>query len=1253
MPPQSTLGDQLTEVLGRGFSDKGHPVWVPAGKGYEVVASEKTLERSDLKGLRDRRDDRRAASVIAICAPGADGNVKVIGPTADGPMREFAIESVLTVLDRSLEDENADNPSAFIEREFRRLEESIVPGVRVKDLLTPYYVRERLLHNRRLEKLAGAIDMSRLGRGSTNSRRNFETLGWELEQTRGGFLLKHQGATRAVLHVKSTAAGMSRMSAEGVLPEGALINACGEHNLDFGIMAHGSRLRLFRARPEVGSAVSSFIEIDVAETRPEDKAAARIFSPAALSPVDRDKDDSFYVWEREARDYGERLREDLQKRLIEEVLPTLAQGIGEWQKAQGVDLSKREELDRIERAVLTLVFRFMFLLHVEARNYLPVTLPAYRPHSATELAKDCAAFEGQDDTKTSHFWQRLITLVEAVRNGNETLNVPQYNGSLFAATGFPGAELLEQAEISDKHLAPALRDIAYAPGNLEAGLDYASLQIGHLGAIYEALLSRRLVLAREGLVLDKRRDTYAPAAIGETPEIAAYTLFYQNEKGGRKAGGVYYTRREFVAHLLRYSLIPALDDHLVRVDQRRAEGKAKKAAKELFEFYVVDPAMGSGHFLTVALDMMADRFEDYLTEAEGMPEVHTELQRLRGNVEDSGYDVEDVDLLRRLILKRCVYGVDISPLAVEIANVTLWLGSFMPGLALSYLGSNLKCGDALMGIANSEAIAETVGKNLFGPGFQEAMDSAVEQTTKLRSILDVNAAQVRESQLAASDLDEATICLRKAYNLWTAEHLGVQGGREAIEIHVEDILESGSTDDDGVNDMLGASTRIADEYGFFHWPIEFPQVFRRENPGFDVVVGNPPWEKVRVERLAFYALHRPGLRGIKDQFEQLEIMAEMAAENPEIESEAEAISARSSRMRRYFTNGGDYQQQGPGDADLFKLFSERYAFLNRRGGRFGVVLPRSCLVNSGSAKFRKWLLSKTTVTRIDTILNSRKWAFPIHGQFQLALLVARKSQPGANHLIRLTGFSASLSQFQSNSKRLGVIPPASVIDGNGVIPNVGTADSVNVLELIWAGMPFASTSSRQIEGAVQPIGARDDVLPLIELHETAQKRYFRHKRGLAVWKGRSFHDYDPHGRDPAGHAQRGELTEWLMERRKRSRDHVNQFSRRELDDPESLPIASARVAFHEVTNAIDFDTVVACLIPPMTPLTYTAPYLACRWSPLLLSYALGILNSTTFDWQSRRVVSLHLNPFVINMLRFPPPERINAPAPPPPVIHPF
>ena len=480
-------------------------------------------------------------------------------------------------------------------------------------------------------------------------------------------------------------------------------------------------------------------------------------------------------------------------------------------------------------------------------------------------------------TTSAQYWNRLRTLVQMIRTGDDDAGVPPYNGQLFAADGFPGSELLEESTITNARLAPALAAIAYETDKAdEPGLDYAGLQIGHLGAIYEALLSLRLTRAPEDLGYDAKQDVYRPALAGEEPEVRRRELYYQAEAGGRQAGGVLYTRQEFVRHLLKHSLEPALDAHLEQVRETLGRDPAE-AARLLFDFSVLDPAMGSAHFLTATLDMMADRFGLFLAEIGGLPPVAEQLAELHREDLPGVRQPEDNDLLRRLILKRCIYGVDISPMAVEVANVTLWLASFVPGLALSWLDGNLKCGDALVGVADPVIVGGNNSPLLTGAPVQAAMQRARELQQELAAIPDRTPAEVARSQELASTLGEATAGLRTAFDLWTAAPLGLVGARQVLESDPVALVEQCGTLSAKATAVVSAASDLASRHRFFHWSLEFPGVFHRERPGFDVVIGNPPWDEVKLEELAFYALRDPGLRSMSLARERQQRVAQLDA----------------------------------------------------------------------------------------------------------------------------------------------------------------------------------------------------------------------------------------------------------------------------------------------------------------------------------------------------------------------------------------
>ena len=248
--------------------------------------------------------------------------------------------------------------------------------------------------------------------------------------------------------------------------------------------------------------------------------------------------------------------------------------------------------------------------------------------------------------------------MRALRSGNPARGVPAYNGALFAAGDFEGAELLERVELGDPHFASVL--VAVGRGDETGrGVDYSSLEIGHLGHIYEALLSLRLSVTDRPLRYDAGEDRYEPVNDPAPSDIAEGSLLWQTNEGGRKSGGVYYTPVSLVRHLVRHAVLPAYDRHLEGVRQT-AKTDPKRAAQDLLDFTVLDPACGSAHFLVQVLEALADRAVGFLADTP-LPAIRDALDRLRSQAQ-SGAVVTDVALLRRLILKHCVFGVDLSPM---------------------------------------------------------------------------------------------------------------------------------------------------------------------------------------------------------------------------------------------------------------------------------------------------------------------------------------------------------------------------------------------------------------------------------------------------------------------------------------------------------------------------------------------------------------------------------------------------------------
>ena len=450
---------------------------------------------------------------------------------------------------------------------------------------------------------------------------------------------------------------------------------------------------------------------------------------------------------------------------------------------------------------------------------------------------------------------------------------------------------------------------------------------------------------------------------------------------------------------------------------------------------------------------------------------------------------------------------------------------------------------------------------------------------------------------------------------------------------------------------MAEASRIASQYTFFHWPLEFPSIFHRERPGFDVVVGNPPWNKVKLELPGFLSLHDPGFRGIRSGIERDKRAAQLFEQRPELQQEIEEARRLVEVQRQFFSAENGYTIQGSGDTDLYKLFCERYAAITRRRGFIGVVLPRVSFLNDGSRGFRRWLFNECRPSRIDTLLNSGRWAFDMEPRYTIALTATQLGRP-VDGALTITGPARDEEEFAKYIHSDGIEVSLNTVanwslalTGNSTnelsweLPLLPTSLHVSVLNKLRGGVRFdALRNPEHFESASGQV-TTPDVKPYRELDESKQRALFTHPPGhdrIPVWKGRSFDQYDPHGAELAGFADREDVLSFVQQKRKRSRIFKQMFSAEDLADPKTHPIYDCRVAFRDVSRSTDSRTVRACLIPPCTPITHTAPILVVNgYSKVSNGYLLGVMNSLPFDWLARRYVESHLTYFILNGLTFP------------------
>jgi hypothetical protein len=741
--------------------------------------------------------------------------------------------------------------------------------------------------------------------------------------------------------------------------------------VSWGILTNGRTWRLYSR--EVSSTASEYYEIDLGlifdilpeEGEPSAEQAAELmdqfrrfwlfFRQQSFEADARGR--SFVDRVHEGSDtYARRISDTLKRLVYDEVMPEIAGGFVAYRYHQkGVEEETEQSLRRIYRASLSLLYKLLFLLYGEARALLPVSNPVYREQSLTAMARWAAERLDQDlplsdATYATNRYDTLLALFHRIDRGDPSLGIPRYDGGLFDPSS-PENQFLEEHKLSDGAVARTIDTLVRDAGE---PVDYAYIGVQNLGSIYEGLLENRL------RVVD--------AAAGEVELIG--------DKGERKATGSYYTPDYIVEYIVQHTLDPILTErdgdfraamdrcadlrHRLRrtsdtttIRRLRDElDDAERDAREAFlGIRVVDPAMGSGHFLVNAVDHLTDavirRIQVYHDEHPDVPWDWNPIQRLidrvRGAIlaemERQGIQVDparldDTALLTRLVMKRCIYGVDLNRMAVELAKVSLWLHTFTVGAPLSFLDHHLRWGNSLIG-TDVRTVEEKIQRT--GAGqlslWQGPFAGLLDLTGLMVEVVeraDATLADVRQSADRFKQFQKELTPYKRVLDLWVSQHFANEDAYEFMTLYGDDVLPAVRGKLDIAEQYRAAIERahaLYQDKRFFHWDLEFPEVFVdlrardwADNPGFDAVIGNPPY-----------------IRSVLLK---------------EIDPVAWA----------YY--GLSYRVAAKREFDIYLCFAERGLELLSRQGHFGMILPNKWFTTRVGASLRELLAEQWAVERI-------------------------------------------------------------------------------------------------------------------------------------------------------------------------------------------------------------------------------------------------------------------------------------------------
>ncbi len=597
----------------------------------------------------------------------------------------------------------------------------------------------------------------------------------------------------------------------------------------------------------------------------------------------------------ESKQYVAKLGDEL-KENVYEALRLLAEG---FLKFPENGLSE-PNLEEIRANTFVLIYRLLFLFYAEDRRLLPLEDPNYRSYSLRELAREVA--ERLDhgyafSPAARGYWAKLQDLFHIVNEGDDLLGVPPYNGGLFDENKHP---FLAQYKVGDLYLAKAIDRLARTEASGRTGrgpVSYRDPGVRHIGAIYEGLLEHHLRVADQeiAVVKEKGREKFIPIAKlnGRKPlkTYRAGEVYLETDKGERKATGSYYTPHYIVQYIVQNTLGPLVEEKRKEIQRAKQELEEKvkqsrgynreayerqlhaignRLIDEIRSIKVLDPAMGSGHFLVEATDFLA-----------------RELIRALG---ESPKEVEEEEIrwARREVVERCIFGVDLNPLAVELAKLSLWLYTVAKDRPLSFLNHHLRLGNSLIGARMKDLgtlpslkkrkKVETSGRiSFFESELKKKLPVVIGQVVKLLQTPSDNVKQIREKERIYDKIREILRPFKEVANVWTSVYFGneVKPGdyEQKLLLKLSDppaVWESEVRS----QPWFAKAQEIAREKHFFHWELEFPDVFyretgqRKENPGFDVVIGNPPY--VRQEQIGpnkhFFQSQYNAYHGVADLY---------------------------------------------------------------------------------------------------------------------------------------------------------------------------------------------------------------------------------------------------------------------------------------------------------------------------------------------------------------------------------------------------
>ncbi|HET6724411.1 MAG TPA: restriction endonuclease [Gammaproteobacteria bacterium] len=1095
------------------------------------------------------------------------------------------------------------------------------------------------------------------------------------------------------------------------------VDVASNRAIRWGMLTNGRHWRLYfqdaRARSE------EFLEFDLASLLAVHDVQADLFSPESAQPdhylrvfyllfrrvafLPQPEDPlgrSFHLLALDESRYWEaRVSQSLGESVFERIFPDLVQALVKYDPAAPTAFDKAY-LETVRQDALIFLYRLLFLFFAEDRNLLPAHDNRYDDYSLRKIRTEIANREDAGDvfsTAAEHYSNHLKDLFRAVSRGDESIGVPPYNGGLFDAGQHP---LLARVQLPDAVLAGII-DTLSRDGSAGARkwINYRDLSVQQLGSIYERLLEHTVVPDGAG---------------GVTTRLSIF---------GRKGSGSYYTHDDLVKLIIEQAVGPLVQERIdafanccsklahsnkpksSRLQALKSAGLDPAAA--LLDLKICDPAMGSGHFLVALVDYLADRTLELMADVPALVDwapndrpyaspltrrIVDIRERILASSEKHGWrvDVDQLDdrhIVRRMILKRVIHGVDKNPMAVELAKVSLWLHTFTVGAPLSFLDHHVRTGDALYGERVERVLDEL---RHFGALFHQhvltRIGVATESMAKLSELTDVDIAEVHQSKKLFDDIASELRPLNRLLDFWhglrwlaplvgkkslqSEEHRGLAELLDGRFGELMDVVASGSVaasrrEDtaaaEAAHTLLERTRELAGREHFMHWEVAFPIVWRglaegRPQGGFDAIIGNPPWDRMKLQEVEWFAARRPEIALSARASDRKKKIIALRDEDDPLWRDYQEAKRRAETAARVARAGGEYPQLSGGDINIYSLFVERSETLAKETGIVGLLTPSGIASDLGASKFFK---SVATHSRLKALFDfeNKKVFFPdVHASFKFCALVFSGIDRRFDEA-QCAFFLHAVAELTDSDKRFTL----TAADFAAVNPNTGTAPifrrcrDAEVTTAIYARLPVLVDRRSAKRKAVWPVKYAT------MFHMTNDSALFKHRDELEAegyypvpgsrWKK---------GDDEFLPLYEGKMVQMYDHRAasiKINPENLNRpaqpvpASAAEHANPQWLPDAQFWVAakslptqdqwvigFKDVTAPTNIRTMIAAALPA-AGYGNTLPIFAAQddgaakefnvCAPLLLAN----MNSLVFDYLARqKVQGQHLNLYIVEQI---------------------